>query len=40
LVSEKEYISRNTEQLSIEKIKEKLQALDYVQKELKGWNKE
>lgn len=35
-----EYNSHNTELLNIEQIKEKLLALDYVQKELKEWNKQ
>lgn len=39
LSSEEEYNSNNTERLNIEQIKEKLLALDYVQNELKGWNK-
>jgi len=39
LSSEEEYNSDNTERLNIEQIKEKLLALDYVQNELKGWNK-
>lgn len=39
LSSEEEYNSHNTERLNIVQIKEKLLALDYVQKELKGWNK-
>jgi len=39
LSSEEEYNSHNTERLNIEQIKEKLLALDYVQSELKGWNK-
>jgi UDP-N-acetylglucosamine 4,6-dehydratase len=39
LFSEKEYNSNNTERLNIEQIKEKLLALDYVQNEMKGWNK-
>ena len=34
-----EYNSHNTERFNIEQIKEKLPALDYVQNELKGWNK-
>ena len=39
LFSEEEYNSHNTERLNINQIKEKLLALDYVQNELKGWNK-
>jgi len=39
LSSEEEYNSNNTERLNIEQIREKLLALEYVQKELKGWNK-
>ncbi|ERJ10942.1 polysaccharide biosynthesis protein [Haloplasma contractile] len=39
LSSEQEYNSHNTERLNIDQIKEKLLELDYVQKELKGWNK-
>lgn len=39
LSSEDEYNSHNTERLSIEAIKDKLLMLDYVQEELKGWNK-
>ncbi|OZM56405.1 UDP-glucose 4-epimerase [Lottiidibacillus patelloidae] len=38
LSSEEEYNSHNTERLSIEAIKDKLLMLDYVRKELKGWN--
>ena len=38
LSSEDEYNSHNTERLTIEEIKEKLLELDYVRKELKGWN--
>jgi len=34
-----EYTSNNTERLNIEQIKEKLMSLDYVQEELKGWDK-
>ncbi|MDF2801235.1 MAG: NAD-dependent epimerase/dehydratase family protein [Anaerocolumna sp.] len=37
--SEEEYNSHNTVRLNIKQIKEKLLALDYVQSELKGWNK-
>jgi len=36
---EAEYNSDNTERLNLEQIKEKLLSLDYVQNELKGWNK-
>lgn len=39
LSAEEEYNSHNTERLNIEQIKEKLLALDYVQNELKRWNK-
>ncbi len=39
LSSEEEYNSNNTARLNIRQIKEKLLALDYVQNELKGWNK-
>lgn len=38
LTHEGEYNSDNTERLSVEQIKEKLLALDYVQEELKEWN--
>lgn len=38
LSQEGEYNSDNTEQLTIEQIKEKLLALEYVQEELKVWN--
>jgi UDP-glucose 4-epimerase len=37
LTHEGEYNSDNTERLSVEQIKEKLLALDYVQEELKEW---
>lgn len=37
LSSNGEYNSDNTEQLSVEQIKEKLLQLDYIQKELKSW---
>jgi len=40
LTSEEEYNSHNTLRLNIEKIKEKLLALDYVKDELKGWKKQ
>ncbi len=39
LSSEDEYNSHNTNRLTIEAIKDKLLMLDYVQEELKGWNK-
>ncbi|MED3725786.1 polysaccharide biosynthesis protein [Priestia filamentosa] len=39
LSKEEEYNSHNTQILSVEQIKEKLLALDYVQEQLKGWNK-
>jgi UDP-N-acetylglucosamine 4,6-dehydratase len=39
LSSEDEYNSHNTERLSIEAIKDKLLMLEYVQEELKGWNR-
>lgn len=39
LSSEEEYNSHNTERLRIEAIKDKLLMLDFVQEELKGWNK-
>jgi UDP-N-acetylglucosamine 4,6-dehydratase len=39
LTTVEEYNSHNTELLNVEQIKEKLMALDYVQKELKEWNK-
>lgn len=39
LSSEEEYNSHNTERLNIEQIKEKLLTLEYVQEELRGWNK-
>ena len=38
LTSEEEYNSNNTDRLNIGQIKERLLALDYVKKELKGWN--
>jgi UDP-N-acetylglucosamine 4,6-dehydratase len=38
LASEEEYNSHNTERLSVEQVKRKLLALDYVQEQLKGWN--
>ncbi|NLL73154.1 MAG: polysaccharide biosynthesis protein [Clostridiales bacterium] len=37
LSKEKEYNSNNTKRLSIEEIKEKLLALDYIQNEMVGW---
>lgn len=39
-LEEGEYNSDNTEQLNVGQIKEKLLALDYVQKELEGWNRQ
>ncbi|KKB45021.1 nucleoside-diphosphate sugar epimerase/dehydratase [Bacillus thermotolerans] len=39
LSSEDEYNSHNTQRLNIEQIKGKLLMLDYVQEELKGWNR-
>jgi UDP-N-acetylglucosamine 4,6-dehydratase/5-epimerase len=39
LSDDAEYNSHNTELLNIEQIKAKLLALDYVQNELRGWNK-
>ncbi|WP_226036159.1 nucleoside-diphosphate sugar epimerase/dehydratase [Aquibacillus saliphilus] len=39
LSTEEEYNSHNTERLSIEAVKDKLLNLDFVQDELKGWNK-
>jgi UDP-N-acetylglucosamine 4,6-dehydratase len=39
LTTIEEYNSHNTELLNVEQIKEKLLALDYVQNELKEWNK-
>ncbi|NQX59455.1 polysaccharide biosynthesis protein [Paenibacillus qinlingensis] len=39
LSSEDEYNSHNTDRLNIEQIKDRLLMLDYVQEELKGWNK-
>lgn len=39
LSSEDEYNSNNTERLNIEQVKRRLLELDYVQDELKGWNK-
>lgn len=38
LTREGEYNSDNTQRLSVEQIKEKLLALDYIQEELKVWN--
>jgi len=38
LTSEEEYNSHNTQRLNVEQIKEKLQELDYVNDELKGWS--
>lgn len=37
LSEEREYNSNNTKRLTIEEIKEKLLAIDYIQKELVGW---
>lgn len=39
LSSEEEYNSNNTQRLNLKQIKERLLELDYVQNELKGWNK-
>ena len=39
LTTEEEYNSHNTQILTIEQIKEKLLELDYIQNELKEWNK-
>lgn len=39
LTTQEEYNSNNTEILNIEQIKEKLLSLEYIQEELKGWNK-
>src|SRR5699024_2184500 len=39
LSTQEEYNSHNTERLTIEQIKERLLTLQYVQDELKGWNK-
>lgn len=39
LSSQDEYNSHNTERLGIEAIKDKLLMLEYIQEELKGWNK-
>lgn len=39
LSEEKEYNSNNTKQLTVEEIKEKLLGIDYIQKELAGWEK-
>lgn len=40
LSSEDEYNSHNTVRINIEQIKDKLLMLEYVQEELKGWNKQ
>ena len=40
LSSNGEYTSHNTRRLNVEEIKEKLLALDYIQKELEDWKKE
>ncbi|MCK9443847.1 MAG: polysaccharide biosynthesis protein [Tissierellaceae bacterium] len=39
LATQEEYNSSNTEILNVEQIKEKLLSLEYIQEELKGWNK-
>ncbi len=39
LATQEEYNSNNTEILNVEQIKEKLLSLEYIQEELKGWNK-
>ncbi|MDM8147813.1 polysaccharide biosynthesis protein [Priestia megaterium] len=39
LSQDEEYNSHNTQLLTVKQIKDKLLALDYVQDELKGWNK-
>lgn len=39
LSSETEYHSHNTKILTVEQIKKKLKTLEYIQNELKGWNK-
>lgn len=39
LSSEEEYNSNNTQRLNVAQIKERLLALEYVQNELKGWNR-
>lgn len=39
LSTQEEYNSNNTEILTVEQIKEKLLSLEYIQEELKGWNK-
>jgi UDP-glucose 4-epimerase len=39
LTTEEEYNSHNTVRLNIEQIKDKLLMLDFVQEELKGWNR-
>lgn len=39
LAMQEEYNSNNTEILNIRQIKEKLLSLEYIQEELKGWNK-
>ncbi|WP_372663113.1 polysaccharide biosynthesis protein [Cohnella sp.] len=39
LALEDEYNSHNTQRLNIEQIKDKLLTLEYVQEELRGWNK-
>ncbi len=39
LASEQDYNSHNTQILNVEQIKEKLLSLEYIQEELKSWNK-
>jgi len=39
LSNQEEYNSHNTKQLTVEEIKEKLLALDYIKEELKSWDK-
>ena len=39
LATQEEYNSNNTKILNVEQIKEKLLSLEYIQEELKGWNK-
>lgn len=39
LATQEEYNSNNTEILNVEQIKDKLLSLEYIQQELKGWNK-
>ncbi len=40
LTDEVEYNSHNTERLNVEQVKERLLKLEYVRKELQGWNKQ